>query len=47
MARRAADQETVALTGRILEQERGAAATLKSLLPEAADLALRAADVAR
>jgi ferritin-like metal-binding protein YciE len=46
VARRAGDDGTAALATRILEQERGAAASVKSLLPEAADLALRAGGVA-
>lgn len=42
VAERAGDQETVALAWRILEQERGAAETLRSLFSEAAQLALEA-----
>jgi hypothetical protein len=43
-ARRAGDDETVAVVQTILEQERDAAATLKAAFPEAARLALGPAD---
>jgi ferritin-like metal-binding protein YciE len=43
VAERAGDQETAQLAARILEQERNAASTLRSLFPEAAQLALAAA----
>jgi len=42
VAERAGDSETVQLADRILGQERNAAAVLKSLFPQAAELALRA-----